>query len=111
MPATTFCSFMAACPPVSTLFPYTTLFRSLDRQEVPHDRSLNLLVEPWRLPEPGSRGARLRPEHDPRRDPGSGRRQDRKSTRLNPSHVATSYAVFTLKKQRNPTPTSLRRIH
>src|SRR5256885_16376377 len=61
-------------PPRSTLFPYTTLFRS---------------------PEPAARGAplylhRRRPRHH-----GG----DRKSTRLNSSHLVISYAVFCLKKK------------
>src|SRR6266849_5472818 len=62
-------------PPRSTLFPYTTLFRSR------HPR-----VRP-----DGVRGER--PEH--RR-----RSRDRKSTRLNSSHEWTSYAVFCLKKKK-----------
>src|SRR6266403_3844019 len=62
-------------PPRSTLFPYTTLFRSRPTARV--------------TPRPpvGSRGARCR-----------GR--DRKSTRLNSSHVEISYAVFCLKKKK-----------
>src|SRR5207302_9303473 len=60
-------------PPRSTLFPYTTLFRS-DRHPL--------------CPQP----------LDPA-DPVPRRRPDRKSTRLNSSHVKTSYAVFCLKKK------------
>src|SRR6266496_5279430 len=60
-------------PPRSTLFPYTTLFR----------------------PRAGGRPRRERPELHP---PGPGR--DRKSTRLNSSHVEISYAVFCLKKKK-----------
>src|SRR5205085_9344673 len=67
-------------PPRSTLFPYTTLFRSSPRAR-----------------------AEL---HDVRRDPRfRGRRrqrcEDRKSTRLNSSHSQISYAVFCLKKKKN----------
>src|SRR5215204_3128269 len=62
-------------PPRSTLFPYTTLFRSGQRD--PH-RSLRPVG-----PELGQR------------------RQDRKSTRLNSSHTVISYAVFCLKKKKN----------
>src|ERR1039458_8440640 len=62
-------------PPRSTLFPYTTLFRSTERQ---------LLC------------ANLTPAKS-RRFCGS--RPDRKSTRLNSSHLGISYAVFCLKKQ------------
>src|SRR5690349_23196486 len=72
-------------PPRSTLFPYTTLFRSH------HDRVLAL---------EGRRGRRL--HHHRRRRDRAGRRRpglDRKSTRLNSSHVEISYAVFCLKKK------------
>src|SRR5438477_4286019 len=66
-------------PPRSTLFPYTTLFRSCR-------------VLPERLPD----SVELAPEHD--RPPDA--RQDRKSTRLNSSHMSISYAVFYLKKKK-----------
>src|SRR3989442_3672705 len=69
-------------PPRSTLFPYTTLFRS-------HSRSA-------RGARRASRGGR-RPR--PRRARRTERR-DRKSTRLNSSHVRISYAVFCLKKKK-----------
>src|SRR5437899_8735731 len=66
-------------PPRSTLFPYTTLFRS------PRDR---------RRPRDHDRQSRRHAEHR-QRDP----RPDRKSTRLNSSHLGISYAVFCLKKK------------
>src|SRR5436305_10798632 len=66
-------------PPRSTLFPYTTLFRS-HRVEVIADR------------------ARMRHRVDERELVGELR--DRKSTRLNSSHVRISYAVFCLKKKK-----------
>src|SRR5438045_7228274 len=65
-------------PPRSTLFPYTTLFRSSGRIS---------------SADPG-RGGQARPRR-PR--PW---RQDRKSTRLNSSHLGISYAVFCLKKKK-----------
>src|SRR5688572_31322078 len=90
-------------PPRSTLFPYTTLFRSAggadlvrvlsaqdtgrrdpavaDRRAAQAARSALRLGDLWR-----------------RRQPG--RRQDRKSTRLNSSHSQISYAVFCLKKKK-----------
>src|SRR5687768_18110392 len=78
-------------PPRSTLFPYTTLFRS--SQHGPHPA-------PWgihgRSPDPRRRGGR-------RADPGrvgGPQRPDRKSTRLNSSHGYISYAVFCLKKKK-----------
>src|SRR5215510_16083872 len=70
-------------PPRSTLFPYTTLFRS--------GRS------PRR---PGLSAHRRRSARGRRRSPERNR-PDRKSTRLNSSHVAISYAVFCLKKKNN----------
>src|SRR4249919_3538556 len=72
-------------PPRSTLFPYTTLFRSLCARG--GARVAPLLAGP---PCPG-RGA-------------APARQDRKSTRLNSSHVNISYAVFCLKKKNKVTP-------
>src|SRR3712207_7095856 len=86
-------------PPRSTLFPYTTLFRSLfPRGEV---AALVDLVEVGEVgvdrldPAPGRRPdlARERGEAD--------RHADRKSTRLNSSHANISYAVFCLKKKKN----------
>src|SRR2546430_6470689 len=69
-------------PPRSTLFPYTTLFRSRPRPVAPL-----LRAEPRRL------------LPDPRRRP-EGAAGDRKSTRLNSSHSQISYAVFCLKKKK-----------
>src|SRR2546426_4673414 len=70
-------------PPRSTLFPYTTLFRSQQHED---------LVRP-RL-DPGQRHLkRVRATHRQHR-------QDRKSTRLNSSHLVISYAVFCLKKKK-----------
>src|SRR5438067_6833846 len=67
-------------PPRSTLFPYTTLFRSA-RAAFGRSRSRALRT----------------------RRPTEGRscRRDRKSTRLNSSHVSISYAVFCLKKKKH----------
>src|SRR5947208_5023259 len=76
-------------PPRSTLFPYTTLFRSLAiRAAAPSDLFVDIEVEPERA------GIWLDGERV-----GTG--QDRKSTRLNSSHQITSYAVFCLKKKNN----------
>src|SRR2546422_3156526 len=69
-------------PPRSTLFPYTTLFRS--RETRAHADSLGWPLE----------------HHVPVFDQ-SHRRADRKSTRLNSSHGYISYAVFCLKKKKN----------
>src|SRR4051812_41635428 len=68
-------------PPRSTLFPYTTLFRSSRDTQAPTNRSVDTCPSasdrPWST-------------------------LDRKSTRLNSSHMSISYAVFCLKKKRNP---------
>src|SRR5947208_7985619 len=83
-------------PPRSTLFPYTTLFRS--REE--HERHLEdrLPAAPVGEP-PGDRGAEEHPHEAGARDE-PGLRGDRKSTRLNSSHQIISYAVFCLKKKK-----------
>src|SRR5690625_6140366 len=76
-------------PPSSTLFPYTTLFRSHRAGDGHRD---GVRRRPRRPRGPGPvRGGQL----DPAVPPGG----DRKSTRLNSSHVAISYAVFRLKKK------------
>src|SRR3712207_7826481 len=98
-------------PPRSTLFPYTTLFRSphlpavveeggeLGRRVggvVPH-RAVGPAVSADRVEPHGVDGFR-------QRRPGQAEQvveQDRKSTRLNSSHANISYAVFCLKKKKN----------
>src|SRR2546427_9069839 len=72
-------------PPRSTLFPYTTLFRSA----LPDPRRAGLAVGP---------GLRGHPHPDPCLP---GQAVDRKSTRLNSSHSQISYAVFCLKKKKD----------
>src|SRR5260221_6348765 len=67
-------------PPRSTLFPYTTLFRS------PSAAALSVRGPQW----DGAGGLR----------PRTAARRDRKSTRLNSSHTVISYAVFCLKKKK-----------
>src|SRR3712207_8030549 len=81
-------------PPRSTLFPYTTLFRSWSGG-VRH-RGARLRGRHRAAPGGGRRG-RGRPVHAHRGRPPA--RQDRKSTRLNSSHANISYAVFCLKKK------------
>src|SRR2546422_5771890 len=77
-------------PPRSTLFPYTTLFRSRPaRRSLCHPR-LGGMGRRRRLPR-----ARLHPA-----PPDAA--EDRKSTRLNSSHGYISYAVFCLKKKNDP---------
>src|SRR2546430_7698814 len=88
-------------PPRSTLFPYTTLFRSANAEESDADREAALhRMFHWYLDTAdaaggrGSAAARQHPQYP-----------DRKSTRLNSSHSQISYAVFCLKKKKNsPSP-------
>src|SRR5690349_22851410 len=73
-------------PPRSTLFPYTTLFRSRGERR----------RQPQEHPEPGDPA-----DHSHQRTRGARPvAEDRKSTRLNSSHVEISYAVFCLKKKK-----------
>src|SRR2546430_12522930 len=97
-------------PPRSTLFPYTTLFRS---PHVLRRRLVRLRRRPVRrraaaaLPG-GAGGAALAPARRPAPDGvDAGAARDRKSTRLNSSHSQISYAVFCLKKKKCSTRCSL----
>src|SRR3712207_8283409 len=97
-------------PPRSTLFPYTTLFRSLFTL-LPRRgllRSSSPLAAPKRAAKDAPSGRCLAPRGRPTLHAGhvtQGR--DRKSTRLNSSHANISYAVFCLKKKTNHTHESL----
>src|SRR5258705_8988600 len=98
-------------PPRSTLFPYTTLFRSvlITRLEPRPGRRFadvqRQIVVPDVIVRPVRSGAgrmdfsvQLNPDVMPKL------KSDRKSTRLNSSHLGISYAVFCLKKKNNTTP-------
>src|SRR3989449_5000816 len=91
-------------PPRSTLFPYTTLFRSLPPSALYREPELNA------EPPPAAARLQLGPHPAdalvlgaPHRGRGGAAavRPDRKSTRLNSSHGYISYAVFCLKKKNN----------
>src|SRR5256885_2629643 len=75
-------------PPRSTLFPYTTLFRSVHMLRAVSQRRGHVRSRP---------GAKN--QHIVERVAGTGT-EDRKSTRLNSSHLVISYAVFCLKKKK-----------
>src|SRR3712207_8461015 len=97
-------------PPRSTLFPYTTLFRSRGEELSQHR-----LLRPWREAridlDPAAAGLEREQRRHLVEEGGSsdlvadavrdGRVEDRKSTRLNSSHANISYAVFCLKKKIN----------
>src|SRR3989442_4384485 len=80
-------------PPRSTLFPYTTLFRSTEEER--HGEVQGCHTGRGEL---RSAGRELRAGDG---SPRPARSSDRKSTRLNSSHVRISYAVFCLKKKKN----------
>src|SRR5690349_24704406 len=75
-------------PPRSTLFPYTTLFRSVNRPASQTESEVNSTLSPTAA-RPVANTASL-----------TTLMRDRKSTRLNSSHVEISYAVFCLKKKK-----------
>src|SRR2546430_4849915 len=90
-------------PPRSTLFPYTTLFRS--RRAVGCDRRAAGVSAPVGRADPAgaTAGGARRQAHQPavrRAGADTPAARDRKSTRLNSSHSQISYAVFCLKKKK-----------
>src|SRR5437773_8806259 len=94
-PAALLCYSMIRHPPRSTLFPYTTLFRShhqdirsCQAQQRRSDRCLEQQA-----------GARIEPEDGRRHDDG-GLHTRSEEHRLNSSHITISYAVFCLKKKK-----------
>src|SRR5438270_9065009 len=80
-------------PPRSTLFPYTTLFRSKNLENVQGDERDHMIISTTYGPDPKGRFYR-------RFGPVGRAGGDRKSTRLNSSHSQISYAVFCLKKKK-----------
>src|SRR3712207_7786021 len=89
-------------PPRSTLFPYTTLFRSPLHPALGRPgRAADALGLRLRLRHRGHDRHHPADRHrEEERDHAGGLRQDRKSTRLNSSHANISYAVFCLKKKK-----------
>src|SRR3712207_8494382 len=95
-------------PPRSTLFPYTTLFRSLDAQVKQVEAAGGTVRQAYlRMGRPDGEIIGLAEEIGAglivmgSRGHGGLRRADRKSTRLNSSHANISYAVFCLKKKKD----------
>src|SRR5256885_6888337 len=85
-------------PPRSTLFPYTTLFRSHVRLVFAHYRTRSAGIQVWSIVNGSARRRVPRHSRPPTRP--TVMRPDRKSTRLNSSHLVISYAVFCLKKKK-----------
>src|SRR3712207_6864938 len=82
-------------PPRSTLFPYTTLFRSARQPPAAgHPQAGEERADPE------GRRQQRQPVRPAAEEPVDEGRQDRKSTRLNSSHANISYAVFCLKKKK-----------
>src|SRR3712207_8629891 len=87
-------------PPRSTLFPYTTLFRSVTGGEGDVGDEVTDRAAPGRGAVGGGEGvAHVGGQRWPGQRGGGPDEQDRKSTRLNSSHANISYAVFCLKKK------------
>src|SRR2546427_9643673 len=86
-------------PPRSTLFPYTTLFRSQSPQIAAEPAFVRQLISHAVEHRARGRGQRLRLAGQSLPTP-TGAMLDRKSTRLNSSHSQISYAVFCLKKKK-----------
>src|SRR5436305_11154715 len=100
---------MLLLPRISTLFPYTTLFRSLLGSLIQQDLcAVHVRVDRPRgaLDDQLDADRRCQVIHDVGHVDQLG--QDRKSTRLNSSHVRISYAVFCLKKKKNNKTTCLK---
>src|SRR5256885_12515398 len=97
-------------PPRSTLFPYTTLFRSIREENgfaFSAEETLKLITPATRLiiinsPANPTGGVTPRAEVDKLVKGLEQWPEDRKSTRLNSSHLVISYAVFCLKKKNTP---------
>src|SRR5438067_9286184 len=83
-------------PPRSTLFPYTTLFRSIHAGNRVGDNAKVAILEiiGYQYKE------KEKKEKPKKEEPAEDFEEDRKSTRLNSSHVSISYAVFCLKKKK-----------
>src|SRR3712207_7935182 len=94
-------------PPRSTLFPYTTLFRSCESKTQRERPTEDVAGASTAATESTGTGMSTRGQrHRPARPPGSQSEaaylgEDRKSTRLNSSHANISYAVFCLKKKQH----------
>src|SRR5438132_8042765 len=100
---------MTRRPPRSTLFPYTTLFRSMqrlgssasqERRDPRDDQRGHREQSPHGERERGRNGNHDPKEHSEAAAAQVGVERDRKSTRLNSSHTVISYAVFCLKKKK-----------
>src|SRR5438034_3516811 len=92
---------MIRTQPRSTLFPYTTLFRSISRAGFREPPNLSSQAAIWKML--FSRGGAQTDGHEQGKTAQAchaSQARDRKSTRLNSSHTVISYAVFCLKKKK-----------
>src|SRR3712207_7796000 len=92
-------------PPRSTLFPYTTLFRSERNLWIPRNpsQSCSHICQRDRRENPKVSSQQQETLNRPRNPQENEQSRDRKSTRLNSSHANISYAVFCLKKKKRYT--------
>src|SRR5688500_19547307 len=94
-------------PPRSTLFPYTTLFRSNSGRAVAPDTRIVRSPVDEAQEQALARSGPVASSPAGQHDEGA----DRKSTRLNSSHLVISYAVFCLKKKKKPQQTTTTSQH
>src|SRR5256885_8160780 len=87
-------------PPRSTLFPYTTLFRSLPSTYFPHLSQTFSTEHEYRITRESGQDQKAQRATIAEGKRGTLAGGDRKSTRLNSSHLVISYAVFCLKKKK-----------
>src|SRR5690242_21145496 len=97
-------------PPRSTLFPYTTLFRSLRHERGLVGLGCQLQRQAGQVGQPGVPAGDCQVD-DARERRGEQLAEDRKSTRLNSSHMSISYAVFCLKKKNTQTTKTMTSVH
>src|SRR5256885_11593076 len=93
-------------PPRSTLFPYTTLFRSINRQRGEQHAAAHEVRGRHRAGGVSGEVAAHQVDAEAIQERGGGARQDRKSTRLNSSHLVISDGVFCLEKKKTPSRSS-----
>src|SRR3712207_7001402 len=97
-------------PPRSTLFPYTTLFRSVEIRD-PREMELTPMGDAWVMDPETGRQVQVNTSRRKVRERFAAA-ADRKSTRLNSSHANISHAVFCLKKETHaPNPPLLDSLH
>src|SRR2546426_3093372 len=90
-------------PPRSTLFPYTTLFRSHTTVVGPQGEHVEFQIRTYEMHRVAEEGIAAHWTYKEQGEIDETEKRDRKSTRLNSCHLVISYAVFCLKKKKKKT--------